>query len=102
MSEAAVKTPSQFGSGGGSSSISLTASASVSANIVNQSYANLTGDAIKSLSISSANGTWTGTTVKLLTSGGVVAGTAAVDVRVFETSNPSTTYGGPVTAPFTP
>jgi len=88
--------------GGGSSSISLTAPASVSGNITSQSYANLTGDAIKSLTISSANGNWNGTTVKLLTSGGVVAGTASVDVRVFETSNPSTTYGGPVAAPFTP
>jgi len=82
-----------------SSIISLTAPASVSGNIGIQSYAGLTGDAIKSLSITSANGNWNGTTVKLLTAGGVVAGSATIDVRVFETSNPATTYGGPVTAP---
>ncbi|UPT73287.1 MAG: hypothetical protein M0D55_15570 [Elusimicrobiota bacterium] len=90
--------------GGGSSSISLTSPASVSGSFTTQSYASLTGDAVLDYggagAISSANGNWTGTTIKLLTSGGQTAGAASLDVRVFNTSvgsNP--TYGGVTAGP---
>lgn len=43
-----------------------------------------------------------GTSVALLNAGGVVAGAATIDVRVVDASTPVTTFGGPVTAPFTP
>jgi len=84
--------------GGGTSSISMTSPASISGNIVSLSYASFTGEGAKSLSITSANGNFTGTTVKLLTAGGVTAGAATIDVRGFDTTVGSIpTYGGPVT-----
>jgi len=81
--------------GGGSSQIQMTSPASYTGSITSQSYAGLTGDAVKSLTVS-GGADWTGTTVKLLTAGGVVAGSASIDVRAQDLSFQSTVYGGPV------
>ncbi len=88
-----------LGGSGTSNQITLTSPSGVSGTIISQSYAGLSGDAVKSLSITPlGSGDFTGTTVKLLTAGGVVAGAASIDVRVIDTSGafPTTTFGGPV------
>lgn len=86
--------------GGGSSSISLPGASGANGSILQTSYAGLSGDAVTSLSVS-GSGTFSGTSVKLLTSGGVVAGSASIDVRAIYASgpNPTQTYGGSLTAP---
>ncbi len=83
--------------GGGSSSISHTLGGS--GTIISQSYAGLSGDATKSLTIS-GGGTWNNspnfdTTVKLLNAGGVTAGQASIDVR-WQTSSGQPIYGGQI------
>lgn len=90
--------------GGGSSSISTPGASGSSGNIQSFSYAALSGDAKYSPGITSAAGNWTGTTIKLLNTGGVTAGAASIDVRVIDTfgPNPSQTFGGPVTGTLTP
>lgn len=89
--------------GGGSSSISLPGASGANGSILSTSYAGLSGDAVTSLSVS-GSGAFSGTSVKLLTSGGVVAGSASIDVRAIYSSgpNPTQTYGGSLTAPLTP
>lgn len=89
--------------GGGSSSISLPGASGATGSILSLSYANLSGDAAASLSLS-GSGDFTGTSVKLLNTGGVTAGSATFDVRALNSSgpNPTQTYGGELTAPFTP
>lgn len=86
--------------GGGSSTIDLPGASGANGSILSTSYAGLSGDAVTSLSVS-GSGDFTGTSVKLLTSGGVVAGSASLDVRAIYSSgpNPSQTYGGALTAP---
>lgn len=86
--------------GGGSSNLSLPGASGASGSILSTSYAGLSGDAVTSLSVS-GSGTFSGTSVKLLTSGGVVAGSASIDVRAIYASgpNPTQTYGGSLTAP---
>lgn len=88
--------------GGGSSNISLPGASGASGSIASIPYGGLSGDAVTSLSVS-GSGDFTGTSVKLLTSGGVVAGSASVDVRAIYSSgpNPSQTYGGSLAAPLT-
>ena len=90
--------------GGGSSSIVLTAPASITGNISSPvSYAGLSGPAVFTFSqpanISSASGDFTGTSIKLLNSGGVTAGAASVDLKAFNTGSPAVIYGGTVGAP---
>lgn len=88
-----------LGGSGAANQITLTSPSGVSGTITSQSYASLTGDAVKSLSVTPlGSGDFTGTTVKLLTAGGVVAGSASIDVRVIDTSGsfPTTTFGGVV------
>lgn len=90
--------------GGGSSTIALPGPAAITGNIATFNYAGLTGDAKYTPTISSPAGVWTGTTIKLLDTGGVTAGAASIDVRVVNTlgPNPSTQYGGPVTGTLAP
>jgi hypothetical protein len=86
--------------GGGSSHIVLTSPANVTGNLSSvTSYGGLTGNAVTSLSISGSDN-WSGTTIKLLNSGGVTAGAATLDVRVVPSASP-TTYGGAVSGSLT-
>ena len=87
--------------GGGSSNISLAGVYNGSDNILQSSYAGLTGDAKTALSMPGALNTWTGTTLKLLNTGGVTAGAASIDIRVQSTTGPPQ-YGGPVTGSLVP
>ncbi|MDD5302876.1 MAG: FecR family protein [Elusimicrobia bacterium] len=86
--------------GGGSSYVQLPGASGADGTIQLSSYAGLTGDAKYTPSIT-GTGDFTGTTIKLLNTGGVTAGAASIDVRAVNTfgTNPSTTFGGPVTAP---
>lgn len=80
--------------GGGTSSITLS-NPSTTGNISGISFASLTGDAVTNLSVTGF-GNWTGTSVKLLDSGGVTAASASVDIRFLDTST-SQSYQGEVT-----
>ena len=83
--------------GGGSSNISVAGVYNGSDSILLSSYAGLSGDAVTPLSLSAASNNWTGTTLKLLSPGGVTAGAASIDVRVQSTSGSGLPqYGGPV------
>jgi hypothetical protein len=88
--------------GGGDSAISLPGASGASGNIAALSYANLGGDASAALTVS-GSGNFSGTEVKLLTSGGQTASSATFDVRAIYASgpNPTQTYGGEITAPLT-
>ncbi len=84
--------------GGGSSSISLPA-VSGSGSILNQSYAGLTGDAVKNLNVSGSgffSGSGFQTQLKLLNAGGVTAGAASIDVRWSTSASGQPIFGGPV------
>ena len=89
--------------GGGSSNMSLPGASGASGNIQSLSYAGLGGNAATSLTVT-GTGDFSGTGVKLMTSGGAVADSANFDVRVINYTgpNPTQTYGGELTAPFTP
>lgn len=89
--------------GGGSSSISLPGASGASGSIQSLSFANLGGDAKATLTVS-GSGDFSGTGVKLLTSGGAVADSASFDVRAIYASgpDPTQTFGGELTAPFAP
>lgn len=82
--------------GGGSSNISVAGVYNGSDNILQSSYAGLSGDAVTALSMPGALNNWTGTTLKLIDTGGVTAGAASIDVRVQSTTGPPQ-YGGAVT-----
>lgn len=85
--------------GGGSSNITLTGAYNATSNNTIQSlnYSSLTGDAVTSLTLNGgAQHVWSGTTLKLLDTGGVTAGAASIDVRVQSTTGPPQ-YGGAVT-----
>ena len=92
--------------GGGSSAITMTSGGNGinSSSISSLSYASLGGDAKLDMTsaISAAAGNFNGTTIELINSGGVTAGTASLDVRAVNTSFPSTTLGGPVTGTLVP
>lgn len=82
--------------GGGGSKIELGSPVSATGTIGILSYANLSGEATANLApVISGAGTWTGTSLKLLDSGGVTAGAASLDVRFFDGST-SQTYQGAV------
>ncbi|MCM2305329.1 MAG: FecR family protein [Elusimicrobia bacterium] len=89
--------------GGGSSAITLTGVYNVSSNntIQQLNYSSLTGDAVTSLTVNGGGVySWSGTSLKLIDSGGVTAGAASIDVRVQGTTGPPQ-YGGPVTGSLT-
>jgi len=91
---------------GGGSAITMTAGGGGinTSSIGSLSYASLSGDALVDLSsvISAPAGNFNGTTLKLINSGGVTAGTASLDVRAVNTSSPGTTLGGAVTGSLVP
>lgn len=85
--------------GGGSSNITLTGAYNATSNNTIQSlnYSSKTGDAVTSLTLNGgAVHNWSGTSLKLLDTGGVTAGAASIDVRVQSTTGPPQ-YGGAVT-----
>lgn len=85
--------------GGGSSNITLTGTYNATSNNTIQSlnYSSLSGDAVTSLTLNGgAQHVWSGTSLKLLDTGGVTAGAASIDVRVQSTTGPPQ-YGGAVT-----
>ncbi|MDP3543341.1 MAG: FecR domain-containing protein [Elusimicrobiota bacterium] len=85
--------------GGGSSAITLSGVFNVSSNnqIQSLNYSSLSGDAVTSLTLNGGPSyNWSGTSLKLLNTGGVTAGAASIDVRVQSTTGPPQ-YGGAVT-----
>lgn len=88
--------------GSPSSTIALPGASGVTGTITSTPYGSLTGDAKYVPNISSANGNWNGTTIKLLNAGGVTAGVVSIDVRVINTSGANPMYGGSVTGTLTP
>jgi hypothetical protein len=89
--------------GGGSSFISLPGASGADGNFGSLfSYGSLSGEAKYAPSIG-GTGNFTGTTIKLLDSGGVTAGAIAIDVRVINTLGPNstTTFGGPMSGALT-
>ncbi len=82
--------------------IDMTSPASFSGTINSgQSYATLTGDATMSLGVT-GGANWSGTTLKLLNSGGVTAGAASIDVRAISLTATPPTYGGAVIGTLVP
>lgn len=89
--------------GGGSSNITLSGAYNVSSNntIQQLNYSSLSGDAVTSLTLNGGGlYNWSGTSLKLLDTGGVTAGAASIDVRVQSTVGPPQ-YGGAVTGSLT-
>jgi hypothetical protein len=85
--------------GGGGSNITLSGTFPVSSNntIQQLNYSSLTGDAVTSLTLNGGGlYNWSGTSLKLLDTGGVTAGAASIDIRVQNTVGPPQ-YGGAVT-----
>lgn len=85
--------------GGGASNITLTGTYNATSNNTIQSlnYSSLSGDAVTSLTLNGgAVHNWSGTSLKLIDTGGVTAGAASIDVRVQSTVGPPQ-YGGAVT-----
>ncbi len=89
--------------GGGTSNIAMT-NGGGSGSILSQSYANLTGDAVKNLNVS-GSGNFSGsgfqTVLKLENAGGVTAGAATIDVRWSTSASGQPIFGGPVSGSLT-